>query len=190
MAIAVLVADGFQDSEYFLPKIEIEKMGVKTEVISLTREPVEIYSFFSRIGLLDVQKTIEQANARDYLGVLVPGGARSPALLSDSGAVLSFLRQINGERKLIAPICRGTLLVAKSGIVKNRRVTGFHLHEQYPDLVVQPTVEEFGGIWSDDQPVVVDENLISSRHPDDVPQFAAAIRAWLLNRVEQAGLRA
>src|SRR5262245_32665131 len=190
MKIEMLVTDGFQDSEYFLPKIEIEKMGVETEVVSLRHEPVEIYSFFSRIGLLDVQKTIEQANAKDYLGVLMPDDARSPALLSDSEAVLSFLRQINGERKLIAPICRGTLLIAKSGIVKNRRVTGFHLREQYPDLVVQPTVEEFGGIWSDDQPVVVDENLISSRHPDDVPQFAAAIRAWLLKRPEAVGMRA
>ena len=62
MTIGVLVADGFQDSEYFLPKFEIEKMGVQTEVISLTREPIEIYSFFSRIGQLDVNKSIQDAN--------------------------------------------------------------------------------------------------------------------------------
>ena len=179
MKIAVLVADGFQDSEYFLPKIEIEKLGIETEVISLGRQPVEIYSFFSRIGLLDVQKTIQEASPADYVGVLVPGGAKSPAILSDNEAVLSFLKEINAGRKLIAPICRGTLLVAKSGIVKNRRITGFHLREQFPELVVQPTVEQFGGIWSDDQPVVIDGNLISSRHPDDVPHFAAAIRDWL-----------
>lgn|SRR5262249_48355005 len=179
MKIAVLAADGFQDSEYFLPKIEIEKLGAETEVISLAREPVEIYSFFSRIGLLDVQKTIQEANPADYIGVLVPGGAKSPAILSESEAVLSFLRQMNGDQKLIAPICRGTFLVAKSGIVKNRRITGFHLREQYPELVVQPTVEQFGGVWSDDQPVVIDRNLISSRHPDDVPYFARAIRDWL-----------
>jgi len=179
MKIAVLVADGFQDSEYFLPKIEIEKLGFETEVISLGRQPVEIYSFFSRIGLLDVQKTIQEASPADYVGVLVPGGAKSPAILSDNEAVLSFLKEINAGRKLIAPICRGTLLVAKSGIVKNRRITGFHLREQFPELVVQPTVEQFGGIWSDDQPVVIDGNLISSRHPDDVPHFAAAIRDWL-----------
>src|SRR5215831_18311710 len=190
MKVAVLVADGFQDSEYFLPKIEIEKLGFETEVVSLGRQPVEIYSFFSRIGLLDVQKTIQEASPADYAGVLVPGGAKSPAILSDNEAVLSFLRKIDAGGKLLAAICRGTLLVAKSGIVKNRRITGFHLREQFPDLVVQPTVEKFGGIWSDDQPVVVDENLISSRHPDDVPQFAAAIRAWLLKRSESAGMRA
>jgi protease I len=179
MKIAVLVADGFQDSEYFLPKIEIEKLGFETEVISLGRQPVEIYSYFSRIGLLDVQKTIQEASPADYVGVLVPGGAKSPAILSENEAVLSFLKEINAGRSLIAPICRGTLLVAKSGIVKNRRITGFHLREQFPELVVQPTVEQFGGIWSDDQPVVIDGNLISSRHPDDMPHFAGAIRDWL-----------
>jgi len=178
---AVLVADGFQDSEYFLPKIEIEKLGVRTEIISRSRQPIEIYSFFSRIGLLDVQKTIDEADPDDYAGVLVPGGAKSPALLSESEEVLAFVRHLNRERKLVAPICRGTMLVAKSGIVKNRPVTGFHLGDQYPDLVVQPIVEEFGGIWIKDRPVVIDGNLISSRHPDDVPHFAGAIREWLIS---------
>src|SRR5215470_15632835 len=71
--VVVLIADGFQDSEYFLPKIEIERLGVETEVISLRREPIEIYSFFSRIGLLDVQKAIKEVNPRDYIGLLIPG---------------------------------------------------------------------------------------------------------------------
>jgi protease I len=190
VTIGVLVADGFQDSEYFLPKIEIEKMGVKTEVISLTREPVEIYSYFARIGLLDVQKSIQEATAAEYIGVLVPGGAKSPALLSKSAAVLSFLQQINDQHKLVAPICRGTLLVATSGIVKNRPVTGFHLGDQYPDLVVRPTVEQFGGIWLDDQPVVIDDNLISSRHPDDIPHFTGAIREWILRATADQRKRA
>src|SRR5262249_60441778 len=102
-------------------KIEIEKLGSETEVISLGRQPVEIYSFFSRIGLLDVQKTIQEARPADYVGVLVPGGAKSPAILSENEGVLSFLKEINAGRKLIAPICRGTLLVAKSRLLKNCR---------------------------------------------------------------------
>ncbi len=179
MKIAVLVADGFQDAEYFLPKVEIEKLGVGTEVLSIRKDPIEIYSFFSRIGLLDVQKTLQEAVPQDYIGALVPGGAKSPALLCDSPAALAFLRELNGRHKLIAPICRGTLLVATSGIVANRHITGFYLRNEYPQLVVQPTVERFGGIWSEDRAVLVDGNLISSRHPDDVPQFIRAIRDWV-----------
>ena len=143
--IAVLAADAFQDSEYFLPKIEIEKMGVRTEVVSLTLDPIEIYSFFDRIGHLEVQKTIEQANPDDYIGVLVPGGAKSPAILAENAGVLRFLRAVDGRAKMVASICRGSLLTARSGIARGRRVTGFHLADQFPDLVIRPIVEASGG---------------------------------------------
>ena len=177
--IAVLAADAFQDSEFFLPKVEIEKMGVRTEVVSLGPDPIEIYSFFDRIGHLEVQKTIAEANPDDYIGVLIPGGAKSPAILAENPDVLRFLRAIDGGGKLVASICRGSLLTARSGIAKGRRITGFHLTDQFPDLVIRPTVEACGGVWVEDQAAVVDGNLISSRHPDDMPEFAAAIRKWI-----------
>jgi deglycase len=101
------VADAFQDSEYFLPKIALQdQLGLDVEV---KRDPIEIYSNFSRIGLLDVNKTILEADPRDYIGILIPGGARSPALLAENQEVLSFLRQINDQKKLVASICRGSL---------------------------------------------------------------------------------
>jgi deglycase len=177
--MAVLAADAFQDSEYFLPKVAIEKMGVHTEVVSIGTDPIEIYSFFDRIGYLEVQRKIDQANPDDYIGVLIPGGAKSPAILAESVEVLRFVRAIDGAGKLVASICRGSLLVAKSGIAKGRRITGFHLEDQFPDLVIRPVVEACGGIWVEDQPAVVDRNLISSRHPDDAPQFTAAIKMWI-----------
>jgi len=177
--VAVLVADAFQDSEYFLPKIAIEKMGVETETISISKSPVEIYSFFRGIGHLNIDKTIDQAKAGDYLGVLVPGGAKSPAILAEDERVLSFLREVDSAEKLIAPICRGTMLVATSGIAKGREITGFHLSGQYPELVIKPLVEKYGGLWREDRPVVISGNLISSRHPDDIEYFTIAIREWL-----------
>jgi putative intracellular protease/amidase len=70
--VAVLVADAFQDSEYFRLKIEIEKLGVETETISISKSPVEIYSFFKSIGHLNVDKSIDEAKPGDYVGVLVP----------------------------------------------------------------------------------------------------------------------
>jgi len=184
--IAVLAADAFQDSEYFLPKIAIEKMGVHTEVVSLGIDPIEIYSFFDRIGYLEVQRRIEEASPDDYIGVLIPGGAKSPAILAESGEVLRFLQAIDGAEKLVASICRGSLLVAKSGIAKGRRITGFHLADQFPDLVIRPAVEACGGIWVEDQPAVVDRNLISSRHPDDALQFTAAIQTWIYDENRSA----
>src|SRR5215510_16318086 len=134
--VAALVADAFQDSEYFLPKIALQdQLGLDVEVISLKRDPIEIYS--------------------------------------------NFLRQINDQKKLVASICRGSLLVAKSAIAKGRHLTGFHLDKEFPDLVIRPIVEENGGIWSDDKPVVIDGNLVSSRDPSDIANFIEGIRRWL-----------
>ena len=76
-------------------------------------------------------------------------------------------------------ICRGSLLVAQSGVVKGRNITGFHDYEQFSDLAIAPIVKELGGKWHDDQPVIIDRNLISSRHPDNANAFTDAIADWL-----------
>ena len=177
--IAVLIADAFQDSEYFLPKIEIEKMGVVTEIVSLKNDSVAMWSFFEVLGTIVVDKTIDKASPEDYIGVLIPGGAESPATLSENSAVCKFVATMDKQGKLIASICRGTLLVAKSGIVKDRDITGFCDSEQFPELAIEPTVTELGGKWHDDKSVVIDDNLISSRHPDDANAFTDAIANWL-----------
>jgi protease I len=187
--VAALVADAFQDSEYFLPKIALQdQLGLDVEVVSTNKEPIEIYSYFSRIGMLDVNKSIDEADPNDYIGVLVPGGAKSPALLAEDPSIIAFLRKINDDEKLVASICRGSLLVAKSGIARGRNLTGFHLNNQFPDLVIRPIVEENGGIWSDDKPVVIDGNLVSSRHPNDIEHFIAGIRQWLSDHSRTAAV--
>src|SRR5262249_22673825 len=132
--VAVLVADAFQDSEYFLPKIEIEKLGVETETVSISKTPVEIYSFFRAIGHLNIDNAIGDAEPADYIGAVALGGAKMPAIPGEYERVLSFLRQMNSTRNMIAPICRGTMLVATSGVGKGREITGFHFSDQYPDL--------------------------------------------------------
>jgi deglycase len=187
--IAALVADAFQDSEYFLPKITMQdQLGLDVEVVSSKKEPIEIYSYFSRIGMLDVNKSIDEADPNDYIGVLVPGGAKSPTLLAEDPAILAFLRHVNDDRKLVASICRGSLLIAKSGIARGRHLTGFHLDSEFPDLVIRQIVVENGGIWSDDKPVVIDANLVSSRHPNDIEYFTDGIRQWLSGRTQTAVL--
>jgi protease I len=117
-----------------------------------------------------------------FLVVFVPGGAKSPALLAEDPAIIAFLRKINDDEKLVASICRGSLLVAKSGIARGRNLTGFHLSKEFPDLVIKPIVEENGGIWHEDNSVVIDANLVSSRHPSDIEHFIAGIRQWLSDR--------
>jgi deglycase len=179
--IAALVADAFQEEEYFLPKFALQGAGFRVEAVSTRASPVEIYSIFSPTGKLNVDQAIDGVSAADYVGVLIPGGAKSPALLAENAAVRRFLQDANARGIMLAAICRGSLLLAKSGVVNGKRMTGFNDAKQYPDLVVQPHAEAAGAKWID-APVVTDGNLVTSPHPDQSAAFASAMLAFLSSR--------
>jgi protease I len=173
--IAALIADAFQEEEYFFPKVALHEAGYQVEVVSSRNEPVEIYSYFARTGVLDVDRMISDARPEEYVGVLIPGGAKSPALLAEDPRVTAFVRGVNARGGVVACICRGSLLAARSNIVAGRRMTGFNDRASYPELVVQPDAEAAGATWIQDAPVVVDHNLITSPHPRFSAAFSAAI---------------
>jgi deglycase len=169
--VAALVADGFQEEEFFLPKVALNRVGYAVEAVSIRKDPIEIYSFFRRTGLLDVDRNIDEVSPEEYVGVLVPGGAKSPALLADDARVRTFVQEINRHGNMVACICRGTLLPVRADVVRNRRITGFNDAAAYPDLVVGPHALAAGAIWIDGEPVVVDGRLVSSPHPDFADDF-------------------
>jgi len=173
--IAALVADAFQEEEYFFPKIALNEAGYQVEVVSSRKEPIEIYSYFARTGLLDVDRAITEARPEDYVGVLIPGGAKSPALLAEDPRVTKFVQDISARGGVIACICRGSMLAARSKVVAGCRMTGFNDSASYPELVVRPDAEAAGATWVQDAPVVVDHNLVTSPHPRHSTAFSAAI---------------
>jgi protease I len=173
--IAALIGDAFQEEEYFFPKVALQEAGYSVDVVSSNSEPVEIYSYFERTGLLDVDLPIEKADPADYAAILIPGGAKSPALLAEDQRVTRFVRDVNARGGVVAAICRGSLLAARSQVVSGKRMTGFNDGDTYPDLVVQPDAEAAGATWVQDASVVVDGNLITSPHPRYSAEFSAAI---------------
>src|SRR5262245_40282546 len=173
--IAALVADAFQEEEYFFPKVALNEAGYEVEVVSSRKEPVEMFSYFARTGLLDVQRAITEARPEDYVGVLIPGGAKSPALLAEDPRVTKFVQDVSARGGVIACICRGSMLAARSKVVVGRRMTGFNDSVTYAELVVQPDAEAAGATWVQDAPVVVDRNLVTSPHPRYSTAFSAAI---------------
>src|SRR5262245_36944003 len=143
--IAALVADAFQEEEFFFPKVALNEAGYQVEVVSSRKQPVEIYSYFARTGLLDVERAITDVRPEDYVGVLIPGGAKSPAVLAEDPRVIKFIQDVSARGGVIACICRGSLLAARSEVVAGRRMTGFNDSVAYPELVVQPRSEERRG---------------------------------------------
>jgi protease I len=140
---------------------------------------VEIYRYFEKVGTYDVDQAIDAVDPRDFDGILIPGGAQSPVILSQDERITAFVRAMATADKLVACICRGVLLAAYAGIVQGRRVTGFTgdsqlSADQYRALAVEPVVVQAGGIWENGR-VVIDRNFISSRHPRDLTFFTAAL---------------
>src|SRR5262249_56965501 len=131
--IAALVADAFQEEEYFFPKIALNEAGYEVEVVSSRKEPVEIYSFFARTGLLDVDRSIMEARPEDYVGVLIPGGAKSPALLAEDPRVTKFVQDVSARGGGIPCICPGAILASPSTGLAGRPMTRVDRHASFPD---------------------------------------------------------
>ena len=177
--IAALIADGFQEEECLVPRFALQLLGARVDMVSSTKASVEIYSYFEKVGTYDVDHAIDAVDPRDFDGILIPGGAKSPVILSQDERVKAFVRAIAAADKLVACICRGMLLAANAGIVQGRRVTGFIgdsqlTADQYRELAIEPVVVQSGGIWENGR-VVIDRNFISSRHPRDLTFFTAAL---------------
>ena len=181
--IAALAADGFQEEECLVPRFALQLLGAQVDIVSSQNRPIEIYSYFRKVGTYYVDRAIDEVSEDDYDGILIPGGAKSPLILSDDERVKKFVQAMAGSGKLVASICRGALLLAHAGVVAGRHVTGFtgdsELSEtQARELAVEPLVTRCGGVWEDRQ-VVVDRNFISSRHPRDIKFFTDAICDYL-----------
>ena len=192
--IAALVADGFQEEECLVPRFVLELLGARVDIVSLVKAPIEIYSYFEKVGTYDVDYSIVEVHPRDFDGVLIPGGAKSPAILSQDERTKAFVRAIAEAGKLVACICRGALLAANAGIVRDRRITGFISDselsaEQSSELAVEPVVVACGGIW-ENKKVVIDRNFISSRHPRDLKFFTAAVCDYLWHGAKESPFEA
>src|SRR5262249_34565370 len=133
------------------------------------------YSYFARTGLLDVERAIADARPDDYVGVLIPGGAKSPALLAEDPRVTKFVEDVSARGGVIACICRGSLLAARSKVVAGHRMTGLTPTAPSPDLGVRPGADAAGATGVQDARVVVDRTLVTSPHPRHSAAFAAAI---------------
>jgi protease I len=105
---------------------------------------------------------IEQANANEYDALLLPGGVMNPDKLRTNKQAIQFVRSFFEQKKPVAAICHGPWVLAEADVVKGRKMTSYHS--------IQTDLKNAGANWVD-QEVVVDEGLVTSRNPDDLPAF-------------------
>jgi len=102
LRIAALVADGFQEEECLVPRFALQLLGARVDIVSSTKAPIEIYRYFEKVGTYNVDYCTAEVVPEDFDGVLIPGGAKSPAILSEDERARAFLRAIAGAGKLVA----------------------------------------------------------------------------------------
>ncbi|MFZ2959565.1 MAG: DJ-1/PfpI family protein [Candidatus Ozemobacteraceae bacterium] len=174
MKIAIVAAHGFEQVEVTYPLEFLTARGATVEIVSpdWIKGRVMAVQFLKPSIWLPVAKNISEVKPGDFCAVLVPGGAWNPIIMRTDAKVLDFIQGATKANKLIASICHGPQVLISAGLVKGRDITGVG--------DIRTDLRNAGGRVSDDQPVVVDGNLLTSRDPNDLAQFCQAIEAYLI----------
>lgn len=160
--VAVVATDGFEQSELLLPKKALEEAGAAVDVVSLKAGKIKGWSKGNWADAVEVNATIDTAKAQDYDALMLPGGVMNPDRLRwDEGAV-HFIQDFVDSGKPIAAICHGPWTLIETGVVRGKNMTS------WPSL--RTDLINAGAQWEDNE-VVVDNGLITSRKPDDIPAF-------------------
>ena len=160
--IAILVEDGFEQVELTSPRQALENAGAQTDIVSPKQDQVKGWNHTNWGDTFQVDVPIERAKANNYDALLLPGGVMNPDKLRMNKQAVQFVRDFFEQKKPVASICHGPWMLVEAGVVQGRKVTS------YPSL--QTDLKNAGANWVD-QEVVVDQGLITSRNPDDLPAF-------------------
>jgi protease I len=162
--IAILAADGVEQVELVEPRKALEEAGAQTELVSLDDGEIQGFDHLDHADKLKVDKKVADASVDDYDGLLIPGGVANGDFLRASEDAVKFTADFAEAHNPIAAICHAPWVLVEAGIVKGRTITSF------PSLATD--VRNAGGTWVDEE-VHVDQGLVTSRKPDDIPAFSA-----------------
>jgi protease I len=162
MRIAILVAEGFEQSEMLEPRKALEGAGAETDLVSPAKDEVQGWNHFDKADRFHVDVPVEEASADDYDALVLPGGVASPDQLRAQPKAVEFVKGFIDAGKPVGVICHGPWTLIEAGAVKGRTMTS------WPSL--RTDLVNAGAKWVD-QEVVVDRGLVSSRKPADLPAF-------------------
>jgi len=160
--VAVLVENGFEQSELTEPKRALEQAGASVDIVSPQPKVVKGWQHAGWGDEIAVDRRLEDAKPEQYDALMLPGGVMNPDKLRINARAIEFIKHFVDTGKPIAAICHGPWPLIETGIVRGRKVTS------WPSL--KTDLRNAGADWVD-QEVVVDNGLVTSRKPDDIPAF-------------------
>ena len=161
--IAILTAnEGVEQVEYEKPRQALEEAGATVELLAPEKGDVQMFNHLDKADVFQADKAVGDADAGDYDGLMLPGGVANPDNLRTHEEAVAFVQALADAGKPIAAICHAPWMLVEAGLVKGRTVTS------YPSI--KTDIENAGGTWVDEE-VQVDERIVTSRRPDDIPAF-------------------
>lgn len=162
--IAILVANGFEQEELTRPRKALREAGAESEIVSPEDSRVKGWRHTEWGDAFEVDVSLNDADPESYDALLLPGGVMNPDHLRRNERALSFVRAFFEAGKPVAVICHGPWTLIDAGVVEGRAMTSYH--------TIQTDLKNAGARWIDRE-VVVDQGLVSSRSPEDIPAFNA-----------------
>jgi protease I len=174
--VAILATNGFEESELREPREALLKAGAFVDLISLEAGAIKGWKDGDWGDTEQVDRTVADAKVEDYAALLLPGGVMNPDKLRMDPDAVAFVRAFFDQGKPVAAICHGGWLLAEAGVLRGRKVTS------YPSI--RTDLINAGAEWVDEE-VVVDNGLITSRSPEDLPAFNAKLVEEIAEGVHQ-----
>jgi protease I len=165
--VAIIIADRFEDSEYLQPAAAFREAGHR--LIHVGLRAGEIVKGKKKGTEVTVERSVYETTPDEFDALLIPGGS-SPDKLRGEPLAVAFVKQFMTDGKPVFSICHGPQLLITAHALEGRKVTGWKS--------IVEDIRYAGGEYLD-QEVVIDDNLVSSRGPDDLPAFIAASLAKL-----------
>jgi protease I len=162
--IAFLATDMVEQVELTEPWKAVEQAGGTPELVSLEEGEIQGFNHYDKADKFPVDRTVDEASSDDYDALVLPGGVGNPDTLRMHDDAVQFARAFMDAGKPVAVICHGPWTLVEADVVRGRTITS------WPS--VKTDIKNAGGDWVD-QEVVVDDNLTSSRKPDDLPAFCS-----------------
>ena len=176
-AAILLAPRGSEDSEFHTPKKALEEAGVRVVVVGLEEGDGQTFkNDLDPVARYNVDKVASEAAAEDYDLLIIPGGTVGADKFRSEAAAIALTNAFGEAGKPVAAICHAPWLLIEAGLVKGRRLTSFKS--------LRTDLENAGGIWVD-AAVVEDGGVITSRGPDDLPDFIEALVRALSDTAKQ-----
>jgi protease I len=163
--IAFLATDGVEEVEYTQPRQAVESAGGTAELVSIKDGSIQAFNHLDKAGTYPVDKQAKDADVASYDALVLPGGVANPDFLRTDPDAVRFVRDFFTAGKPVAAICHGPWTLVEAGVVDGRTLTS------WPSL--RTDLANAGATWVDEQ-VHVDDGLVTSRKPDDLPAFCQA----------------